>query len=47
MDVTKDTFDPQAYEDIIKKASFVAFDAEFSGLSISNEDYKLPYDSDD
>jgi len=25
----------------------MAFDAEFSGLSLSNEDYKLPYDTDD
>lgn len=25
----------------------MAFDAEFSGLSVSNEDFKVPYDSDD
>lgn len=47
MDITKDNFNPDLFEETIKRASFMAFDAEFSGLSIMNEDFKLPYDTDD
>lgn len=47
MDITKKNFDPTAFQKAIDGAQFMAFDAEFSGLSIGNEDYKLQYDSDD